>query len=210
MAAKLCPICESGNLHPHSEMVEVEFMGHKAMRPSLYSVCDACGSEQATAADLRHNKRDTIAFRKTVMKLLTGAEVKALRKQWGLTQEEAARVFGGGPVAFAKYEVNDVVQSESMDKLLRVAQAFPEVLSKLKKDAGVQDIKPERDLIGVGIIAHAAFKEILKDITNSLDNNEDDEQWNHTQSDVYKLDDYRPKKEEVKNILNYQQEAGYA
>lgn len=147
MAAKLCPICESGHLHHHSEMVEVEFMGQKAMRPSHYSVCDACGSEQATAADLRHNKRDTIAFRKTVMKLLTGAEVKALRTKWGLTQKQAALVFGGGSVAFSKYESDDVIQSEAMDKLLRLANKFPSVLKELERNAGV--LKSEPDIVSM-------------------------------------------------------------
>lgn len=143
MAAKLCPICESGHLHHHSEMIEVEFMGHKAMRPSHYSVCDSCGSEQATAADLRHNKRNTIAFRKTVMKLLTGTEVKTLRIEWGLTQKQAALVFGGGSVAFAKYEADDVIQSEAMDKLLRMAKKFPNVLRELKENAGIVESKPQ-------------------------------------------------------------------
>ncbi|WP_068976966.1 type II toxin-antitoxin system MqsA family antitoxin [Aeromonas sp. EERV15] len=137
MAATVCPICESGHLHHQIEDIEVEYMGHTAMRPSHYSVCDACGSEQATAADLRHNKRDTLAFRKMVMGLLTGAQVRALRQRWGMTQETAARVFGGGPVAFSKYEADDVIQSEAMDKLLRLADEMPLVLQRLRRDAGV-------------------------------------------------------------------------
>ena len=137
MAATVCPICELGHLHHQIEMIDIEYMGHTATRPSHYSVCDACGSEQATAADLRHNKRDTLAFRKMVMGLLTGAEVRALRQRWGMTQEAAARVFGGGPVAFSKYEADDVIQSEAMDKLLRLADEMPLVLQRLKRDAGV-------------------------------------------------------------------------
>ena len=33
---------------------------------------------------------------------------------------QAARLLGGGPVAFSKYENDDVAQSESMDNLLRL------------------------------------------------------------------------------------------
>ncbi|MCW8354879.1 type II toxin-antitoxin system MqsA family antitoxin, partial [Marinomonas pontica] len=64
-----------------------------------------------------------------------------LRKTWGLSQEQAAKVFGGGPVAFSKYEKDDVMQSDSMDRLLRMAEAFPMMLEKLIQDAGVTSNK---------------------------------------------------------------------
>lgn len=137
MSVKLCPICEAGYLHSEIEKIDVEYMGVAAARDSHYSVCDACGSEQATAEDARFNKRDMIAFKKSVHGLLTGAEVKILRKKWRLNQEQAAKVFGGGPVAFSKYEADDVMQSESMDKLLRLAASMPGVLDRLKADAGL-------------------------------------------------------------------------
>ena len=63
-----------------------------------------------------------MAFRKRVDELLTGAEITALRKQYKLTQGQAARRFGGGPVAFSKYENDDVAHSESMDNLLRLVR----------------------------------------------------------------------------------------
>ncbi len=45
--------------------------------------------------------------------------------------------FGGGPNAFTKYENDDVIQSESMDKLLRVANSYPAVFADLCEKAGV-------------------------------------------------------------------------
>ncbi|MEI8631612.1 type II toxin-antitoxin system MqsA family antitoxin [Vibrio sp. PP-XX7] len=103
---------------------------------SYYSVCDSCGCEQANAADIRQNKRAMIAFKKQVQGLLTGAEVRKLRQQWHLNQKEAARVFGGGPVAFSKYETDDVMQSDAMDKLLRLAAEIPAVMERLKSLSG--------------------------------------------------------------------------
>ena len=63
-----------------------------------------------------------MAFRKSVDGLLTGTEIVALRKQYSLTQDQAAQLFGGGPVAFSKYENDDVSQSEAMDSLLRLVR----------------------------------------------------------------------------------------
>lgn len=117
---ELCPLCGEGHVSVHSEMVESEYKAQKTMLPLLYKQCDACGSDFAGAAESKRNKRALMAWRKQVDGLLTGAEITALRKQYKLTQAQAAKLFGGGPVAFSKYENDDVVQSESMDTLLRL------------------------------------------------------------------------------------------
>lgn len=138
MATKICPICEEGHLSTEQEMIHVEHMGNDGKIVSQFSTCDACGSEQATAADARVNKRAMIAFKKRVQGLLTGMEVRELRKGWNFSQEDAAKVFGGGPVAFSKYESDDVMQSEAMDRLIRIARDVPASLDKLMADAGVK------------------------------------------------------------------------
>ena len=117
---ELCPICGQGHVTGHVEQVESEYKGHKAFLPMHYQQCDTCHSDLAGAKDSKLNKRAVIAFRKSVDGLLTGAEICALRDRYKLTQSQAAKLFGGGPVAFSKYENDDVVQSESMDKLLRL------------------------------------------------------------------------------------------
>lgn len=134
---KICPICGEGQLHDRVVMEETEYGGHKGQTPLYFSQCDACGSEQADAEQTRMNKRVMIAFRKKVDGLLTGAEVRALRERLGISQAQASQIFGGGPVAFSKYESDDVAQSEAMDKLLRVAAEMPLAFQKLKRDAGV-------------------------------------------------------------------------
>jgi len=74
---------------------------------------------------LRTNKRAMIKFKKTVDGLLTGEQVRAVREKLKLSQSDAAKVFGGGPVAFSKYESDDVAQSEATDKMLRLASERP-------------------------------------------------------------------------------------
>lgn len=137
MKQRMCPICEAGQLHTHTEWIDVEHLGQQGRIESHYSECDACGSEQAGATEARFNKRAMVAFKKQVQGLLTGKQVRDLRKAWGLSQDEAAKVFGGGPVAFSKYEADDVMQSDAMDKLLRMADEVPTVLDKLMVNAGV-------------------------------------------------------------------------
>ena len=54
-----------------------------------------------------------------------------------LTQEEAAKVFGGGVNAFSKYERGEVTQSAAMDKLIRVAADDQTVFMRLKTMVGL-------------------------------------------------------------------------
>lgn len=136
----LCRICGEGHLTVHVEKNPVEYKGVSEALDSFYSICDGCGSEQADAEQTRVNKRLMIAFKKRVDGLLVGAEVRTLREKLGLSQAEAAQVFGGGPVAFSKYESDDVAQSEAMDKLLRLAAELPAAFGLLCRRAGLERV----------------------------------------------------------------------
>lgn len=133
----ICPICSEGHLQSCVGKNTVGYKGKSTELDMQYSVCDACGSEQADAAQLRTNKRAMMAFRKQVDGLLMGTEVRALRVLLRINQAEATRIFGGGPVAFSKYESDDVAQSEAMDKLLRLAAAVPAAFAHLAHEAGI-------------------------------------------------------------------------
>lgn len=134
---EICPICEEGYLEQFIDKNPVEYKGHTTELNSHYSVCDTCGCEQTNATQMRNNKRAMLAFKKEVDGLLTGEEIRRIRLLLGITQNEAATIFGGGTVAFSKYENNDVAQSVSMDKLLRVVNEVPEAFHVLAKKVGI-------------------------------------------------------------------------
>ncbi len=142
----LCPICGEGHVTDHVDQMETEYKGQMGLVASHYQLCDACGSDFAGAAEMRANKRTMLAFRKKVDGLLSGAEILALRKRYGLTQQQAARLFGGGPVAFSKYENDDVAHSEAMDKLLRLVLrsevAFWELVEQEGMTAELRQARP--------------------------------------------------------------------
>ena len=137
-AAEPCPICGEGHVTAQVQMVESDYKGHKAALPLHFRLCDTCTSDFAGAAESKLNKRALMAFRKQVDGLLTGEEITALRKHYRLTQAQAAKLFGGGPVAFSKYENDDVAQSESMDTLLRLVRRSKEAFWALVEEKGMQ------------------------------------------------------------------------
>ena len=132
-----CPLCESGELHEKVDYETMSYKGKSITSPLYFNECDICGTEQSDKVISRKNKRAHIAVKKVADGLLCGDQVRDLRVQWGINQSDAAKIFGGGPVAFSKYESNDVAQSESMDKLLRLAKEMPQVLRTLASNAGV-------------------------------------------------------------------------
>ncbi|MCY0852602.1 type II toxin-antitoxin system MqsA family antitoxin [Cupriavidus sp. D39] len=136
----LCDVCGEGHvasIHGHNE---IEHKGGMYQVPFVMSRCDECGSDYASAADMRQNKRAVVELRKGLDGLLTGHEIFAIRSAAGLTQGQAAKLFGGGPVAFSKYESGDVTQSLAMDKLIRVAAQVPSAMAWLAHYADEHEI----------------------------------------------------------------------
>ena len=164
-----CPICGEGHLKDQVGKNSVEYSGHSILLDSHYSICDLCGSEQASPIQTRNNKRAMMEFKKQVDGLLTGAELKSLRQRMGINQGEAALIFGGGPVAFSKYESDDVMQSEAMDKLLRMADEFPDVLSSLAQKAGIDILGQSQAAVLSSDPAKYARSELLVKIETEAD-----------------------------------------
>lgn len=131
---ELCPLCGEGHVTAQVEQVENEYKGKTTLLPQHFKRCDHCSSDFAGAAEAKLNRRALMAWRKQVDGLLTGAEIIALRNQYNLTQAQAAQLFGGGPVAFSKYENDDVAQSEAMDTLLRLVRRSPEAFRALQEE----------------------------------------------------------------------------
>jgi HTH-type transcriptional regulator / antitoxin MqsA len=134
---KVCPICGEGKTALRVDQVETTYKEQVGRVAFRLLECESCGSDFAGPAEALANKRAVVAFRKKVDGLLSGQEIRALRERMDISQKQAAQLFGGGPVAFSKYENDDVAQAESMDKLLRVASEQPSALAALQKLAGV-------------------------------------------------------------------------
>jgi HTH-type transcriptional regulator / antitoxin MqsA len=64
---------------------------------------------------------------------LTPLVIRAIRELCGLSQQDAARVFGGGPKAFEKYESGEVAPSSAMIRLLLLAAQRPELFRKASR-----------------------------------------------------------------------------
>ncbi|HNU10987.1 MAG TPA: type II toxin-antitoxin system MqsA family antitoxin [Rubrivivax sp.] len=134
---RACPSCREGRLHeathervfrPHGKAVVVQL---------LTSKCDHCGAEAPSAAQHQENLRRLAARKPHYGELLMGQEILALRRKYGLTQQQASQIFGKGKIAFSRYESETTFPDESTTRLLTLAIEKPDVLRWLADRAGV-------------------------------------------------------------------------
>lgn len=133
-----CTECGEGTLHP-ATWEAVFGKGDDAVRViglECYR-CDSCGADPVFADQIRRNQLKIADAKRARAGLLSGDQIRRAREEMGLTQANAAEIFGGGPNAFSKYERGEVLQSEAMDRLIRLANWLPDALEFLKIEAGL-------------------------------------------------------------------------
>lgn len=138
MSKEFCPFCDGTNLSVVDSHAQHEIDGQQVKVAVRSHACGDCGAVFGNGADMRFNARAMRAETKRVRRLLTGLEVRAVRERLGLTQAKAAELFGGGPVAFSKYESDDVAQSDAMNLVLRLADLHPHLLADIAHIQGVE------------------------------------------------------------------------
>lgn len=133
----ICRVCKTGVLHeavsrlnffPNKKTVTVEL---------LESKCGSCGSVSTLSAQHDENLRRLVARKSQYEGHLMGEEYLALRKRYGLTQQQASKIFGKGIIAFSRYENEYFYPDLPTRLLIEVAIARPEVLKDLAEKAGV-------------------------------------------------------------------------
>ncbi|EML0361298.1 type II toxin-antitoxin system MqsA family antitoxin [Providencia rettgeri] len=152
----LCPICGDGILQQKVTTTTREFNGKQGSITIHYSECSECGCETASEKDMKLNTRNMNKFKKKCLGLLAGKELLSIRNELGISQKEAADVFGGGSNSFTKYEHDDVIQSVAMDRLIRTAYKHEVVFLDLCEQAGISTSKMHLNKI----IKASMYKEV--------------------------------------------------
>jgi len=135
MNGEKCPICGEGTLKKTIGPETFTYKGEALTVPDYVTyACPACDEAIVDNISLKESGKLLKDFQRKVDNLLTGEQIKAIRKKLGLTQEELAEIIGGGKKALARYESGKVCQSRGMDNLLRILDACPYTLRVLKKD----------------------------------------------------------------------------
>lgn len=136
-SAVSCAYCGGGSVTTEAYSRELQIHRSKRIAEGLLrSRCQGCDSVFETEEQCRHNFEIESRIRDSVA-LMTPAMIRELRLAYGLSQREAGDLFGGGPIAFAKYEGGGVTPSAAMMRLLRIAYEEPQFMERLATLVGV-------------------------------------------------------------------------
>lgn len=131
-----CPNCEAMALQ--SDTYSDEFAnGSSRIRVDGLARfhCTNCGTNSMSSEQVRLNQLRIADAKRANDKLMLGEQIRGLREKLGLSQPEAALLFGGGSTGFSKYERGQVVQSVPMDRLLRLIDENPHLINSLRRIA---------------------------------------------------------------------------
>ena len=127
-----CPDCGAAELVREARDVPFTYKGQTLtvpLQPGLY--CPACGEAVYDAAEIARFEAITQPF----IAAINGGEATQLRewrKRLGLTQLEAANLFGGGPNAFSRYESGKVQPPLALVKLAKLLSNHPDLLDEVR------------------------------------------------------------------------------
>lgn len=141
MPAQLCPNCAQGELRTERVEKTFHYRGQTLTIPDfVVAVCSECaesyvapGENVEAMARLRTFQQEADAAldrRRAAEGLLTPAQIKAIRKQFGYPQSRFSLLLGMGAKTFARYEAGMVAQSRTMDHLLRILRDHPELIAE--------------------------------------------------------------------------------
>ncbi len=132
-----CPTCGTGNLVAAIRNVPYTYKGRKTViRGVKGQFCNnpKCDEVVMEMGELVRTSKEMLGFNKKVNGELTPIDLLTeVRGQLKLTQQEAARVFGGGPNAFSRYESGKTKPPVALVKLFRVLKKHPDLFKEISE-----------------------------------------------------------------------------
>jgi len=129
---RICPICRERQVYPRvvSYATDVAHDGklHRVVIKKLKTpFCVGC---QTACPDLAANQQITVEFLRQA-KLLTPEQIRNGREALKLTQKQLASYLGIAEATMSRWETGGQIQQRSLDNLLRIFFACPDVRRKL-------------------------------------------------------------------------------
>lgn len=126
---KECPLCFEGTLKDGKQKQNLEYRRHFYEYTAKGAFCNHCHDGFP-----EHDAREEsawMAFRDRVDSEEI-AELSRIRKKLKLTQQEAARLAGGGKNAFSRYERGQAKPVAAVVNLFRLLDKHPQLLKELQ------------------------------------------------------------------------------
>lgn len=124
-----CPICGEGTLHDQTRKQQVEYRDKFYEYTDQGAFCNRCADGFAVYDE--REEAAWLAFRDQV-DAEEAAALAQIRKRLKLTQQEAAKLTGGGKNAFSRYERGEARPLAAVLNLFKLLDKHPELLNEIK------------------------------------------------------------------------------
>ena len=143
-----CPTCETGKLVAATRDMPYTYKGRKTVIKAVKGrFCDnrKCGEVVMDTDESIRTSREMLALNKKVNADLSPIDLLTqVRERLKITQQEAARVFGGGPNAFSRYESGKTKPPVALVKLFQLLDRHPEFYGEIAGKDQRRASKPSR------------------------------------------------------------------
>ncbi len=130
--ARECLNCTHGYMRHAVKNVPYEYKGYARVVPKISGWhCPHCHEVEFDSGE---GRRFAEAIKRIAADIdaREAAELVRIRKKLKLTQLDAARITGGGPNAFSRYETGKTRPLPAVTNLFRLLDRHPELLSELQ------------------------------------------------------------------------------
>ena len=129
-----CPVCGAAELIHDTRDLTYTYKGESTVIPAVTAdFCPACDESITGLAETERVIREMQAFHKQVnASIVDPAFMVQVRKKLDLGQREAAELFGGGVIAFSRYENGKTKPPLALVKLFKLLDRHPELLQELR------------------------------------------------------------------------------
>ena len=130
-----CPTCGIGNLVLDTRDVPYAYKGKLTTIKGVkgrFCGNPACGEVVTEMGESTRTSQEMLAFNKRVNTDLTPIDLLAnVRQRFKLTQQQAAKVFGGGANAFSRYESGKTKPPLALVKLFGILDKHPNLFEEV-------------------------------------------------------------------------------
>jgi len=144
--SQIC-FCGSDATEIRTETRKMKILGEQHEVQKEYYHCAVCGEEWVTPEQSKATTDKITAIKRRAQGFLAPQDIKSLREWYGLTQKQAAIIFGGGDNAFSKYERGEIYPSAAMDKLMRLFDSSQDARGKLIEQSLLSEEEKNRILL---------------------------------------------------------------
>lgn len=126
-----CPLCGEKSYQHRIKSVTFHYKSQPITVNQPGYWCSSCHDGVIGGEDRKATQKELQTHRAKIDGLLPPDEIKKIREQLNLTQQQAGEIFGGGVNAFSRYERGETPAPKALNQILVLLNSHPELLEEL-------------------------------------------------------------------------------